>query len=56
MGHFYQLVYPYTQHLGVGIAYGAAKDSSTYIVARYLDGSSSSNINETPKPINSKQN
>ena len=55
MGHFYQLVYPYTEYVGVGVAYDETKkDGKAYIVARYLAGSSSSNIKETPKPVNSK--
>ena len=54
MGHFYQLVYPYTQYVGVGIAYASKKKAKAFIVARYLAGSLSQNVKETPKPVNCK--
>ena len=54
MGHFYQLIYKDTQYIGVGIAYAPTENAQVYIVARYLAGSSSSNIKEIPKPVNGK--
>ncbi|XP_066927047.1 uncharacterized protein [Clytia hemisphaerica] len=50
IGHFYQLVYKDTKYFGVGIACAENVEES-FIVARYLEGSQSSKIAETPEPL-----